>query len=101
MFRCVASWRSRASLAQQERPGRAGKWTSEDKRRFHLWALGKVKFSLALAGEAAYLITGHPQSRSRVSAMLAKLGITRKKRTLIDPRRDEDEVQRFYIKLRH
>ena len=101
MFRFVASWRSRASLSQLDRPGRGGKWTSEDKRLFRLWALGTVKVSIAQAGEAAYLITGHPQSRSRVSAVLAKHGITRKKRTLIDPRRDENEVQLFYAKLRH
>ncbi|KAJ1467099.1 hypothetical protein T484DRAFT_1756126 [Baffinella frigidus] len=100
VYRFHRSYNLKYSLAQESRPGRTGNWTSADKVKFRGWAVAQGKFTLDQAHEAVYYLIGKRVHRSRISKVLAKVGLTRKKQTLIDPRRCEDEVQAHYAMLR-
>ena len=87
VYRFYRSYNTKYSLAQEPRPGRTGNWSSADKLKFRDWALAQGKFTLDQAHEAAYYLIGKRVHRSRIGKVLAEVGLTRKKRTLIDPRR--------------
>jgi len=101
VYRYTKEWDTTLLLDQRSRPGRAGKLSTDNKKIFRLWALGQGKFTLDQAGLALYHITGRRMHRTGVGVLLGKLGLTRKKGTLVHPQRDEGEVQEFYAGLRH